>query len=462
MMATHRGTHLSTARSRALQALSGACPPFPRGPRRFGQAGRILLLALVLGVAGLAGRALAAPAEPAPAPGGQAPQVMCTVTYTAGVLTSTDILEAPAAPSKGWAYLNVALFTFPNGQKLPVRVSVAGVRPRGHWVEPQEVKVERRPDGAAATLPVDPAQPPRVLQLQVVPWEPPALPEGLVARRTFEVLPYGRCRLSVAVRAPQPVNVRLEVPPDADLDPKPRDMEPEDCRDGKTFTATYRAASTNPRVPGAQLSWLTTEQAAAPQRPARRHEVRFGPAALALEADQEFVLRSVELSRWTRVFLMERMQPPLPPDRPSLLLASMEEDAANWGLARDRQMRKEGDSSGRWPAGRVSEVASTVLPEEWTAYPLLSFWVWAAGPLPGPLQAFVRADSPDTPDEDGYRATIAVAAAGWQQVRVPREQFAAVGRPAGWGRVSALRFRAPEGLAADAVLRLDEVRVNRE
>lgn len=163
--------------------------------------------------------------------------------------------------------------------------------------------------------------------------------------------------------------------------------------------------------------------------------------------------------------------PPLPPPPPANPLEGIqtpEFDVAHWaGMLVNLVHRREGLDSGYMRLDARQPAWGRDIPNDWSRYTELEFWLYAHNALGFPLRVVATSDGRETPELGYYYSDVVVDWEGWRYVRMPLEAFCAYKNPGGWRRIQRVaiasladlwRYR-PETIKEDGYLCFDAMRL---
>ena len=149
---------------------------------------------------------------------------------------------------------------------------------------------------------------------------------------------------------------------------------------------------------------------------------------------------------------------------PDLVISDFESLDGWRGLELDREIVKEGQSSGLWH--KMPERATATIsdfPHDWSRHSALSFWMHNARRTDARFMLILRSENPDTEGPDYYALKLRLDRwTGWKQLIVPLSELGGAREPLGWNQIQRIDITATgwgNEPHPDAEVRFDDFRV---
>jgi len=131
-----------------------------------------------------------------------------------------------------------------------------------------------------------------------------------------------------------------------------------------------------------------------------------------------------------------------------------------WPLAYAAAPTKTGRYVSDWyPAEDGASVVNRSVPRDWSGSVYLNLWVYCEATQDMTLRVAAGSDREDTPEKDGYEASVELNWVGWKLVGLPLTGFRRASEPLGWQSIDELRLTAewPQEAKVAARICLDDM-----
>jgi hypothetical protein len=118
-------------------------------------------------------------------------------------------------------------------------------------------------------------------------------------------------------------------------------------------------------------------------------------------------------------------------------------DSPAWGAGSlDAEHLRDGRPSRLWEHGKASSIAINTVPEDWSAYNHLTFWLHSRQATGAKFMLVLSSENPATEGADYYSAPITVNFMGWKRFRYGLANLGTAREPLGWKKIGGVLFTA--------------------
>ncbi|MFW5866976.1 MAG: heparinase II/III domain-containing protein [Armatimonadota bacterium] len=150
----------------------------------------------------------------------------------------------------------------------------------------------------------------------------------------------------------------------------------------------------------------------------------------------------------------------------TLLLEDFEAEPTWDGVSLDSEDARSGESSGIWVPDEINRIRTESIPDDWSGYDRLTFWLHSAVANGQSLTVVADSMNPDSDGWDYYYHHFTVDWEGWRLISLELgEDIRGTREPVGWHKINYLMLSASgwnNTPRDDTVLRVDEVRLVRD